>query len=91
MATYTYPANPWDRPRNLLATLGSFWSETYSGRDQIESIVRAKGQIENQTVQDLLETTVALSRYTVPIFHRDNWYPLRLLRSARNATVVSVP
>jgi hypothetical protein len=53
--------------------------------------VRAKGQIENQTVQDLLETIAALSRYTVPIFHRDNWYPLRLLKSARNATVVSVP
>ena len=91
MTVYTYPCTPWDRPRNLLAALGSFWSETYSGRDQIESIVRAKGQIENQTAQDLLETVAALSRYTVPIFHRDNWYPLRLLRSCRNATVVSVP
>jgi len=91
MADYTYPASDWDRPRNLLAVLGSFWSQTFAGRAQIESIVRAKGQIENQTVQDLLETIQALSRYTVPIFHRDNWYPLRLLKTDRNATVVSVP
>lgn len=91
MAVYTYPASVWDRPQNLLAVLGSFWSQTYAGRDQIESIVRAKGQVENQTLQDLLETISAISRYTVPIFHKDNWYPLRLLASARNATTVSVP
>jgi len=89
MTEYQYPRTDWDKPKDLLATLGSFWSQTYGGRNQIDSIVHAKGQIENQTVQDLLEAVQSLSRYSVPIFHCDNWYPLRLLQSRCNDEIAA--
>lgn len=84
MAEYVFPANDYDRPRNLLALLGSFWSELYTGRDQTLAFIESKTQIEHQSVQDLAELVASISRYTVPIFHKDNWYMLTLRRSEMN-------
>ena len=85
MATYVYPASDYDRPHVLLAVLGSFWAETYQGSSQVLDVATGKGQIENQTILDLLETISALGRHAIPIFHRDNWYALRLLESEHNS------
>jgi hypothetical protein len=49
------------------------------------SHVRAKGQVENQWVLDLAETIQALSRYEIPVFHRDNWYAFTILESEVNS------
>jgi len=84
MSTYTYPASDYDRPRNLLAVLGSLWAETYMGAYQPQTHVEAKGQVENQSLLDLMEVIDSAARRTVPIFHKDNWYALRLLASERN-------
>ena len=78
MATYTYPATDLDRPRNLLAALGTFWNIIYQGRDQIDAFTRASAQAAQQTMQDLLELLASVSRFEVPIFHKENWYALRL-------------
>lgn len=88
---YTYPQSDYDRPEVLLGTLGSLWAETYMGYADTGSHVRAKGQVENQSIVDLMETINALSRYEVPIFKRDNWYLFRMLESERNQGDFAIP
>jgi hypothetical protein len=90
MANYRYPQTDYDRAQNMLALLGSFWAEFYHGRDQISSVVAAKGQVENQTINDLMEAANALARESCPVFHTDNWYMLRLLASEKNTGVTSL-
>lgn len=82
--TYQYPATVYDQPTALLAALGGWWANDYHGRDQVGAIVRGKAQIENQTMLDVMELIASLSRYSVPIYHKDNWYALYLCESQRN-------
>lgn len=90
MSNYIFQATPYDRPRQLLAALGSFWSEVYSGSDQVASYTLAKCQVEQQAIVDLLELIASMSRFTVPLFHRDNWYALRILESQRNSSLTAL-
>jgi len=87
---FTYPASDFDKPRVLLATLGSFWAEVYNDRLQLDATMRAGGSIGNQTVQDLLEAADSLARGSVPVYHTDNWYLLRLRRSELNTSRTSL-
>ena len=90
MANWTYPATDLDRAGNLLSVLGSFWNDMYAGRDQVRTYSTARAQVAQQTMLDLMETIASMSRYTVPIFHRDNWYALTLLESERNDSQTSL-
>lgn len=90
MAYLNFPNTIYDQPQNLLAVLGSWWADTYAGRDQVTTIVEGKCQLENQSMLDLMELIAALSRFTVPIYHTDNWYPLYLLASQRNDAQTSL-
>ena len=74
MASFTYPANDLDRRQNLLALLGSHWTNVYQGNVLLESYLFARAQEEVQAYLDLMETVAAVSRLSVPVFHRDNWY-----------------
>lgn len=89
MDRYIFPNNIYDHPQNLLAVLGSWWAHNYAGKDQVLNVVRGKAQVEQQTVLDLMELIASLSRFTVPIYHRDNWYPLYLHKSDRNSVEVN--
>lgn len=89
--TYTYPQSVYDVSENLLATLGSFWSGTFHGGDQLAKTVEAKCQIEGQAMLDVLDAMAAVSRFTVPIFKTRNWYPLVLRESQRNDVTTSLP
>lgn len=84
MADFVFPDSDIDSARSLLNLLGSFWATTYQSRSQVLSYAGARGQVEQQTERDLLELLATKSRYTVPIFHKDNWFALRLLESERN-------
>lgn len=88
--TFVYPGSDLDRGRNLIAVLGSFWAATYSGKDQVASYVRATSDSVAQSFQNLLETMAALSRYDVPLFHTENWVPVTIRKSSRNASADSV-
>lgn len=90
MFEYVYPTTDWDRSTNLLRLLGTFWADFYKGNDQTESTVGAKGQIENQTIVDLLEVANSFAYATCPIFHRDNWYVLRMFESDMNASQLTL-
>lgn len=74
MATELYPQNDFDRPEQLLNLLGSFWATTYSGNDLLLSLADAAGKESHQTYRQFLELLASISRFSVPIFHQDNWY-----------------
>lgn len=83
--TYTYPGSDLDRARNMIAALGSFWSRTYTGIDQLVSYANATAQLLAQSHLNLLETVASLSRYDVPVFHEENWYALTIKKSELNS------
>lgn len=78
---FTYPNSDLDRGRALMAVLGSFWARTYTAKDQIRSYAEATGALTAQTYRNLLESVWSLSRYNVPVFHREYWTPITLKRS----------
>ncbi|MEM1953107.1 MAG: hypothetical protein QW299_07240 [Candidatus Caldarchaeum sp.] len=78
---WAYPVTDLDRPGKLLSLLGTFWSRYYPGREQVQAYCQAVGQAYNQFWFDLLESISAFCRFTVPIFHTENWYLLKLRRS----------
>lgn len=87
---FVYPGSDFDRSRNLIAALGSFWARTYTGVDQVHSYVTATAQIANQTYQNLIETVEALSRFDVPLFHTETLTPVVLKKSERNSARTTI-
>ena len=83
---FRYPGSDFDRARNLVAALGSFWARSYTAIDQITSYVVSTAQQVNQTHRNLLETLAALSRFDVPLFHQEVITPIVLKKSQRNHT-----
>lgn len=84
--SYKYPHDVYDKTANLLAVLGSWWADQYSGREQMSAVVAAVAEVQQQTSQNLLELLDSLSRHTVPVFHTQNWYELRLSQVAQQQT-----
>tara|TARA_R110002051_G_scaffold61354_1_gene112421 strand:+ start:33937 stop:35496 length:1560 start_codon:yes stop_codon:yes gene_type:complete len=84
MATFKYPQNDFDDPDKLLGLLGSFWATTYQGSDLLQDLSSATARMAQQTHLQLLELVASISRFNVPVFHQDNWYPLTVLESEVN-------
>jgi len=87
---FVYPGSDFDRSRNLIAALGSFWARTYTGVDQVHSYVDATAHVANQTYHNLLETIESLSRFDVPLFHTEKLSPLVLKKSERNSARTTI-
>jgi hypothetical protein len=88
---FVYPGSDLDRAKNLIALLGTFWSRTYTAADQLSSYVTATALTVAQTHRNLLETVAALSRYDVPLFHREHFVPLVLRRGQINSAATNTP
>lgn len=86
MQTFTYPQSDLDRGTALLRVLGSYWNDTFQAQDQIASYTQAVAVGAQQTQLDFLEAVAALSRFDVPVFHTENWYPITLRKSQLNTT-----
>ncbi len=71
---WTYPSSDLDRGRRLLGLLGSFWANTYDGRELVQKLLEARAEVEQQNWLTLMEAVRAFSRYEVPIFHTANWH-----------------
>ena len=84
MATFKYPQNDFDNPDKLLSLLGSFWATTYLGNNFVQDIAAVTASMAQQTHLQLLELVASVSRFNVPVFHQDNWYPLTVLESEIN-------
>lgn len=97
MTLYQYPQNDFDRPDVLLGVLGSFWAHVYQGNVLLEELTSAAGQAAQQTYGQLMELLNSISRYNVPLYHRNNWYALTIRQSqlqqatAQLATYVTPP
>lgn len=88
---FQFPASNLDQPGKLLAALGSFWATTFQDADDVQSFLAARAKLDSQNFLGFLELLAAMSRFTVPIFHTQNWYDLRLLESDRNTTDLNLP
>jgi hypothetical protein len=87
---FVYPGSDLDRSRNLVAALGSFWADIYTGSDQVKSYALATAQTVNQTYQNLLELVASMSRYDVPLFHTETLFPVVLKRSQLNTLAAAI-
>tara|TARA_R110000751_G_scaffold116345_3_gene215922 strand:+ start:9958 stop:11517 length:1560 start_codon:yes stop_codon:yes gene_type:complete len=84
VATFKYPQNDFDSPDKLLSLLGSFWATTYLGNNFVQDIAAVTASMAQQTHLQMLELVASVSRFNIPIFHQDNWYPLTVLESEIN-------
>jgi len=73
-----YPNNVYDKPEQLLQVLGSWWSQDYSGVEQLSAVVAALAETQQQTLQDVRELTRSMSLQTIDTKHIDRWHQLRL-------------
>lgn len=78
-----FPSSDLDDPRALIALTGSFWAETYHGGDLVTDLLFARSQLDAQAQLDFLELLASISRFTVPVWHTDNWYHLTLRESEK--------
>ncbi len=81
---YVWPTELDDAGR-LLAVVGSFWADTYTGNDLVQSLLHAKARHHAQAHADLLELVGSMSRQNIPVLHTEDWSPLVLRESARNS------
>tara|TARA_Y100001938_G_C8100590_1_gene441392 strand:- start:616 stop:2877 length:2262 start_codon:yes stop_codon:yes gene_type:complete len=81
MAEYTYPSNDLEQGKALLRTLGSFWSLVYDGSAQVDSYLRGRALVEQQSHLNLIEAAACAGRQTIPVFHEENWHLLRIKQS----------
>lgn len=82
--------------RQFLASLGTFWSQMYAAAGEVDALVQAACANALDTHQRLQEAVQSLSRKAVPVFSKQAWKPLRILRSAATRLedgrwMVSVP
>jgi len=86
---FVYPGSDFDRSRNLIALLGSFWAKNYAGIDQLHSYADAVGEAVTQSYRNLLEVVASLSRFDVPLFHEELLVAVTLKKSDLNAGPLS--
>lgn len=78
-----YPQGDLDRPANLLAVLGSFWSSSYDGRALLRTYVEGLGRSHRQVERMLQEAADCLSYDRVPALHREEWSRIPIRESSR--------
>jgi hypothetical protein len=81
IAPMQYPRNDLDRPNVIQQLLGSFWSVVYQGQDFVGDLCSSKARLATQAQQNLVELLASVSRYTIPVFHREYWTTLTIRES----------
>lgn len=91
MATqdFIYPDSDLARSKTLLGLLGTFWARIYTGRDQVRSYTDATALTVAQTHRNTLALAAAMSRYEVPLFHKEIVVPIVLRKSQLNSAVTN--
>jgi hypothetical protein len=88
---YHYPSSQLDLPEYLLTVVGSYWAQTHDNVTLVSSLLHARAQLDAQAHNDLAELIDSISRFSVPILHRENWYVLTFRESQLNTTVLNMP
>ncbi len=66
----------------LLQNLGSFWSNIFAGSGKLQAYTGGLAQSQAQNYLNYLEAVATLSRFTVPVFHKENWFLLSITESS---------
>lgn len=82
------PSPVLDQGMLFLANLGSFWSDIFSGRQTLAAHHTDVLRQFSQEYIDYLEVVACLSRFQVPVYHRQNWSMMTLQQSQRNSQTV---
>jgi hypothetical protein len=91
MADFVFPENVFDEPLKLLTAVGSFWANSYQGAFPVGSLLHARARLEAQNHLDLLHLVASMSRLSVPVFRRQDWYLLQLRESQLNRGDAALP
>lgn len=75
-----------DSVDGLLGLLGSFWTELYEERTQVESFCEGVAETEKQLRQDTDQVDRALSFTEIDPYRTERWYPVQLNESELNST-----
>jgi hypothetical protein len=86
---YVYPGSDLDQSKILLSLLGTFWSRTYTGSDQLQSYAIGTAELVAQNHRNVLETAAALSRYEIPLFHEEHLFPISIRKSELNNAAIN--
>lgn len=78
-----FPATDLDTPATVQSLLGSFWSATYDGWEEVRDYVAAVCMAYRQAGKDLDEAQKSIVWRNVPLLHVVEWYPLTVLASER--------
>lgn len=89
MAEFIYPSSDLDRAKKLLRVLGSFWSATYTAKDQLHAFTAAIAAGVKQTTDNVDELVDSVSRHDLAVWHTENWQPLTLRKSDLNLTAAN--
>lgn len=74
--------NPIIQFSELFATLGSWWSREYSGRDQAAAIVYGEHVETAQLLEDMSATIDSASRLLIRPYRTVEWYPVEINQDA---------
>lgn len=69
-----YPPEDLNQGAQLLQQLGSFWVNVFNGAARVQTHLRSVAHQQAQSHLDFLETFANVSRFTIPVFHTENWY-----------------
>ena len=76
-----YPDADLNRGSQLLVQLGSFWFNIFEDRENLRTHMRSNAHEQMQTYLGFTEAVAAVSRFTVPVFHVENWHLITALES----------
>jgi len=86
-----FPLNELNEPDKLLGILGSFWTQTFGGSNQVKDLVDARSALDFENHLLFLELIASISRFKLPVFHRENWFFLLLNESDKNQSKLDLP
>jgi hypothetical protein len=87
---FEYPTSDLDQIEKLVDLTGSYWATSYQGVDQIQTLLRGFAEASQQTRLNLEELVNSMSRLTLPVFHRERSYLLRIRQNDVNSPQTSV-
>ena len=76
-----YPTNAETDPGVLYRSLGSFWTQIFRDQATLRGYTLALAEEIIQRYYDLVEVVNSYSVKDTPIFHKEKWKPIRILRS----------
>ncbi len=77
-----------NRGSALLHALGSFWVYYFDQADVLQKHLRHRGWEFGQSYVNFLEMVASISRFDIPVFHKEIFYPLVLKQSEMTYDVI---